>query len=65
MKDLNLNELENIDGGIDWNGIGLGASMTSGGILGAKIGAVGGGLGMAIGTIVGGVAGGIVYSIAD
>ena len=63
LDTLNLEEIESINSGIDWNGIGT--SMTSCGILGSKIGTVGGSVWISICTIIGGVAGGIIYSIAD
>ncbi|SHI08317.1 lactococcin A1 precursor [Clostridium grantii] len=63
--ELGCDELEGVNGGVDWNGVGLGVSMTAGGIIGAKIGALGGVPGVAAGTIIGAAVGGILYSLWD
>lgn len=57
MKDLNLNELENINGGFDWRDVAVGG----GAALGGTIGALAGGAPATIGTIAGGAIGGAVY----
>lgn len=69
LVELQMEELELIDGGIDWNSIGMGTSMTAGGFLGAKIGGsigtTAGPVGTVAGTIIGGIAGGVIYSLWD
>ena len=56
MKELNLNEMEMIDGGWDWGKSVLWGIV--GTVAGAAIGAqIGGGVGAAAGSLLGGTAG--------
>lgn len=69
--ELSLNEMNLVDGGVDWYSIGMGLSMTAGGFIGGAIGSAVGPVGTVAGvkvgtvagTIIGGAAGGIIYSI--
>lgn len=71
--DLSQMEMDEIDGGVKWNDLGLylagagGASvgMFAGGKVGATVGCIGGPGGSAIGAIVGGAAGIIIYTFWD
>lgn len=62
---LGNDQLLFIDGGIDWNGIGLGISMTAGGYIGSRVGSIFGPVGGICGGIGGAVVGGIIYSYWD
>ena len=62
---LELNELENIDGGIDWNFVGGTIAAGGGSLIGAKIGAGIGSIGGPAGSLIGGAAGAIIYSLWD
>lgn len=69
---LEDNEMMEIDGGIDWNGVGgvlssaAGAYIGSSDAKGAKAGSfIGGAAGTVVGGLVGGVAGYVIYSWWD
>lgn len=70
---LNEYELEIIDGGIDWNGIGGNVSAVAGCYVGSQvgekigiaIGSAGGPVGMVVGGIVGAAVGYGIYSLFD
>lgn len=64
---LNSEQAYQVDGGVDWNGVGGAISTGAGAAIGAKIGASFGtaacpGLGTAVGGIIGGAAGYFIYS---
>ena len=70
---LSATELENIDGGLDWNGLG-GLAASGGGTLmgtaagmkwGATVGSVGGPVGGLIGGVLGGIVGYGIYTLFD
>ena len=69
--ELSLDEMNLVDGGVDWYSIGMGLSMTAGGFIGGGIGSVVGPagtvagvkVGTVAGTLIGGLIGGIIYSI--
>ena len=71
FQNLEWNELEAIDGGIDWNTVGL--AVTGGAWLaiathackGAKIGAIAGPTGVLVGGFVGIAVGAIIYTLWD
>lgn len=69
---LEENEMLEIDGGIDWNGVGGVLSSAAGAYIGAfvakgaKAGSfIGGAAGAVVGGLVGGVAGYVIYSWWD
>lgn len=65
--ELNLNELEMINGGWNWKGFGVGFATGAGyGVfIGGSLGVcVGGGVGGVVGAAIGGVAGGVAMGIA-
>lgn len=71
FQELPYEQLIEVDGGVDWYSIGMGLSMTAGGIIGGVIGSsvgpagtVGGvKAGTAAGTLIGSAIGGILYSL--
>ena len=71
--EMTNDELMVTDGGIDWNSIGMGLSMTAGGFIGGAIGSclgpagtVGGvKVGTVASTVVGGIVGGVIYSFGE
>ena len=67
--ELNNEQMLDIDGGIDWNSIGMGTSMTAGWYLrvkiGSSIGLITGPGGTVAGALIGGAIGGIIYSLWD
>ncbi len=74
FESLDNNDMLLVEGGIDWNDVGLGiagtAGTTIGSYSGAKIGATIGtvwapGVGTVVGGIVGGAIGVIIYSLWD
>lgn len=73
FSSINENELNLLNGGIDWDSVGSGIATTGGGYLGSKIGAkvgasigtTGGPVGTVVGALIGGAAGAIIYSFWD
>lgn len=73
FAELSATEMEEIDGGISWNDVGLylagagGASVGAyaGAKIGGSVGWIGGPAGSMAGTIIGGAAGIIIYSLWD
>ena len=67
--ELNVHEMELVDGGVDWNLVGATVSTAGGAYIGAKIGGAvgtaGGPVGTVVGGLIGGAAGAIVYSLWD
>lgn len=69
--ELTFDEMNLVDGGVDWYSIGMGLSMTAGGFIGGAIGSTVGPAGTVAGvkagtvagTLIGGAVGGIIYSI--
>lgn len=71
---LDYSELLAVDGGVDWNNVGITVSGVAGGYIGAKAGAAIGvkigtacapGVGTVVGGIVGAALGVIIYSLWD
>lgn len=70
LEELKFDELQEVNGGVDWNSIGMSLAAGGGGAIGAKIGAsagfLGGGpVGSAAGGIIGGAVGTAVYTLWD
>ncbi|AKC60910.1 hypothetical protein C3B64_01500 [Clostridium botulinum] len=63
MEQISLMELENINGGVNWDAVGCSIAAGGGGYIGAKIGASVGTAGGPVGTVVGGIVGGAVGTI--
>ena len=57
MENINLDELENINGGFSWRDVATGSGSALGGTIGLAFGPTGG----AIGAIAGNAIGGAVY----
>lgn len=63
---LDMNEAMEIDGGVDWNAVGMGVTASAGGKIGFAVGtAIAPGVGSAVGALVGAAVGTIVYSLFD
>lgn len=70
FSELDMNEAIEIDGGVDWNAVGMSITTTAGATIGSKIGATAGtaiapGVGTVVGGIVGGAVGTILYTLFD
>lgn len=69
FNEMNEMEMQEIEGGVDWNFVGGTVSTVAGGYIGTKIGAAVGSAAGPVGTVVGGIvgaaAGAIIYSLWD
>lgn len=59
-------ELEQIDGGVDWDSVGNAIACGSGAAIGGKVGAaIGTSVAPVVGTIIGGAVGVVIYTLFD
>ena len=70
FSEIDMNEAMEIDGGVNWDGVGMGVTISAGSAIGGKIGTAVGtviapGVGTVVGVIVGGAVGTILYSLFD
>ena len=65
FSELSFDEMNLVDGGVDWYSIGMGLSMTAGGLIGGAIGSCVGPAGTVAGVKVGTVAGTIIGGAAS
>ena len=66
FSELDMNEAMEIDGGVDWNAVGMGVTISASGKIGSAVGtAIAPGVGTVVGALVGGAVGTILYSLFD